>query len=48
MNIFYDQYNFPNPEWICICEGYLYFADTLEGLVIILNTEWKQDKHLAA
>jgi hypothetical protein len=33
--------------WVCICEGYLYTAETLEKLVELLNTEWKLDKHLA-
>lgn len=32
--------------WVCICEGYLYTADTLDELIEILNTEWKHDKHL--
>lgn len=36
----------PNEIWVCICDGYLYTADTLEELVIVLNKEWKQDKHL--
>lgn len=33
--------------WVCICEGYLYTADTLEDLIIVLNNEWKHDRHLA-
>ena len=32
--------------WVCACDGYLYTADTLEELVKVLNTEWKDDKHL--
>ena len=35
-----------NPVWVCVCEGYLYIADTLESLIEVLNTEWKADKHL--
>lgn len=46
MNIFYDPVNFAEPTYCCICGGYMYFADTLEQLVIVLNTEWKQDKHM--
>jgi len=33
--------------WVCVCEGYLYTADTLEDLIQVLNIEWKQDKWLA-
>jgi acyl-ACP thioesterase len=32
--------------WVCISEGYLYTADTLEELVDVLNTEWKKARHL--
>jgi hypothetical protein len=32
--------------WVCICEGYLYTNESLEGLIKMLNTEWKHDKHL--
>lgn len=35
-----------NKIWVCICEGYLYTADTLKELIELLNTEWKQDRHL--
>lgn len=38
----------PNEVWICLCEGYLYTGDTLDELITILNTEWKQDQHLIA
>ena len=34
------------PIWICICEGYMYTAATLEYLIVVLNNEWKADKHL--
>ena len=37
----------PNEVWVCICEEYLYIEDTLEELITLLNTEWKDDKHLA-
>lgn len=46
MTIFYDPEMFGEPVWCCICEGYMYFADTLEQLVVVLNTEWKLDKHM--
>jgi hypothetical protein len=36
----------PKACWVCIAEGYLYSADTLEKLVGVLNREWKQDRHL--
>jgi hypothetical protein len=29
MNIFYDTTSFSEPTYCCICEGYMYFADTL-------------------
>ncbi len=32
--------------WVCIHDGYLYTANTLEELVEVLNTEWEHDKHL--
>lgn len=35
-----------DPIWVCICEGYTYTADTLDGLVKVLNSEWKYDRHL--
>jgi hypothetical protein len=46
MNIFYDSTSFDEPVYCCIGEGYMYFADTLENLVVVLNTEWKLDKHM--
>lgn len=46
MHIFYDTTSFDQPVWCCISEGYMYFADTLEQLVVVLNTEWKLDKHM--
>ena len=35
----------PDPVWVCICEGYLYTANTLEQLIEKLNTEWKDGQH---
>ena len=35
-----------NECWVCICDTYLYTADTLEQLIEILNTEWEHDRHL--
>jgi len=35
-----------NPVWVCTCDGYLYIANTIKKLIHILNTEWKNDKHL--
>jgi hypothetical protein len=32
--------------WVCIHEEYLYTADTLRELALILNTEWEDDKYL--
>ena len=46
MHIFYDTTSFSEPTYCCICEGYMYFADTLEQLIVVLNTEWKLDKHM--
>lgn len=48
MNIFLEKAGVLSEEacWVCICEGYLYTADTLPELVTVLNTEWKHDKHL--
>lgn len=46
MKIFFDNTSFDMPTYCCICEGYMYFADTLEKLVVVLNTEWKLDKHM--
>lgn len=48
MRIFKEKAGVISPEevWVCVCEGYLYVGDTLEELIEILNTEWKQDKHL--
>lgn len=46
--IFKEMAGVISPEdcWVCICEGYLYTADTLEHLIDVLNTEWKLDRHL--
>ena len=35
-----------DPCWVCISTGYLYTASTLSGLLWILLTEWKDDRHL--
>jgi len=32
--------------WVCLCDGYMYTANTLNQLVDVLNTEWKLDRHL--
>ena len=32
--------------WVCIHNDYLYTGDTLEDLVLVLNNEWEDDKHL--
>lgn len=34
------------PIWVAIHQCWLYTADTLEQLIIILYTEWEDDKHL--
>jgi len=34
------------PVWVCICEEYMYTANTLKDLITVLNTEWKSDKNL--
>jgi len=48
MNIFKEKAGDLSPEevWVCICEGYIYIADTLEQLIEILNTEWKNERYL--
>jgi hypothetical protein len=48
MRIFQDKLRVISERdiWVCICEGYLYVADTLEDLIRVLNSEWKHDKHL--
>lgn len=34
--------------WVLLdYDGYMYTADTFLGLVFILLTEWRDDKHLA-
>ena len=33
--------------WVCVCDNYLYIANTIRGLIYVLNTEWEHDKHLA-
>ena len=33
--------------WVCLYDSYMYTAPTLELLVVVLNTEWEHDKHLA-
>lgn len=49
MHIFYQEAEVisEEPVWVCIHECYLYTAPTLEALVVVLNTEWEHDKHLA-
>lgn len=32
--------------WICICEEYMYIADSLIELVDLLNSEWEHEKHI--
>jgi hypothetical protein len=34
------------PCWVCIHNGYMYTALTLEDLIQVLNTEWEHDKHI--
>lgn len=34
------------PGWVCIDDGYLYTADTLLGLLWMLLTQWKDDRHM--
>lgn len=48
MHIFKENKHVISKEevWVCICEGYMYSADTLMDLIYILNTEWKHDRHL--
>lgn len=46
MKIFKDSTIFEVPMWICLCEGYMYESETIEGLIEKLNTEWKHDKHM--
>jgi len=47
MRIFLDETSFDEPAWCCVCEGYIYFSATLEGLINLLNTKWKHDDYLA-
>ena len=35
-----------DPVWVCIDSGYLYTAPTLFKLIVILVTEWRNDKHM--
>lgn len=48
MRIFKENAGVISPEecWVCIHGPYMYVADTLEGLVQVLNTEWEWDRHL--
>lgn len=48
MNIFKEKAGVisKEPIWVCIHEGYMYTADTLELLVIVLNTEWEHEQHM--
>jgi hypothetical protein len=32
--------------WVAIGGGYMYIEDTLLGLIWLLITEWKHDRHL--
>ena len=33
--------------WVCLdSQGFMYMADSLVGLLRVLATEWRQDKHL--
>ena len=32
--------------WCCMHNGYLYVANTIEGLINVLNTEWEYSKYL--
>jgi len=33
--------------YICIHEGWMYIGNTMDELILILNTEWEFDKHLS-
>lgn len=33
--------------WVCLdSEGFMYMADSLAGLLRVVATPWRQDKHL--
>lgn len=34
------------PVWVAIHDAYLYTNDTIIGLIWVLITEWKNDRHL--
>jgi len=48
MRIFKEKAGVISEEetWVCLCEGYLYTGSSLEDLIEVLNTEWKNDRHL--
>lgn len=50
MKIFKEQAGVITKDecWVCLCDCYMYMADTLEQLIEVLNTEWEDDKHLIA
>ena len=33
--------------YVCTHESWMYIGDTMDELILILNTEWEHDKHLA-
>lgn len=34
------------PVWCCYSDGYLYIADTLLQLLLVMIKEWQHDRHL--
>jgi len=35
-----------NECWICMYNEHMYEHDTFKGLINLINTEWKNDRHL--
>lgn len=46
MKIYKDTTSFSKEMWVCIEGGYLYMRPTLNELLELLNTEWRDEKHL--
>ena len=36
----------PDPRWVCFESHYMYDSDTLVGLVWLIVTEWRHDRHI--
>lgn len=32
--------------WVCMCDCFMYTADTLEELVDVLNTKWRHESQI--